>query len=462
MAESGPWRRLGVRGRLVVLATVALALALALAALALGVAVRAALVGSLDDAGRQRAADVAALVEAGTVPDPLPVTGSAVVQVVDAGQRVLASSPGGDRLAPLVDAAAVDAVRAGEGVAVDGSRVGSAEPFRVVGVPTGPSGGQTVLVATSVAEVERALGVLRLVAALGAPVLLGAVALLAWQVSGSALAPVEALRRGAEQISGAPSRAGEPEQRVLPVPPSDDEVARLATTLNAMLGRLDDASERQRAFLADAAHELRSPLGSLRAQLEVAAARLGDQDWPRVVEGALVDTGRMTALVADLLVLARLDGAERASDPLDLADLVSDVARSRSGAVPVTVEGATSLPVLGDAVALSRVVTNLVDNAVRHARTRVVVRLGTEGGTAVVDVDDDGPGIAPQDRARVFERFTRLDASRTRDDGGTGLGLAIVRTAVAQHGGDVRVLDGDGGALLRVRLPLAPGQARDV
>lgn len=454
MAESGPWLRLGVRGRLVVLATAALAIALAVAALVLGAAVRAALVGSLDDAGRQRAADVAALVEAGTVPDPLPVTGSAVVQVVDADQRVLASSPGGDRLAPLVAAAAVDAVRAGDGVDVDGSRVGSAEPFRVVGVQAGQGGAQTVLVATSAAEVGRALGVLRLVSALGAPVLLAATALLAWRVSGAALRPVEALRRGAEKISGAPARAGE---RVLPVPPSDDEVARLAETLNAMLGRLDDASDRQRAFLADAAHELRSPLGSLRAQLEVAATRPTAQSWPDVVDGALLDVERMTALVADLLVLARLDGTGRSSHPLDLADLVRDTVSGRPWDVAVVVEGPAGLPVLGDTTALARVVTNLVENAVRHARSRVVVRLGAEGTDAVLDVVDDGPGIAPGDRDRVFERFTRLDEARTRGDGGTGLGLAIVRTAVTQHGGDVRVIDGDGGAgaRLRVRLPLA-------
>lgn len=458
MAEAVPRRRLGVRGRLAVLATAALALGLVVAGLVLGVAVRAALIGSLDDAGRQRAADVAALVEAGTVPDPLPVTGSAVVQVIDAEQRVLASSPGGDRLAPLVDARAVDAVRSGEGVDVDGSRVGSAEPFRVVGVQAGPGGGQTVLVATSVAEVDRALGVLRLAAALGAPVLLAAMALVSWRVSGLALRPVEALRRGAERISGAPARAGNDEQRVLPVPASTDEVARLAETLNAMLGRLDDASDRQRAFLADAAHELRSPLGSLRTQLEVAAARPDVQDWAAVVDGALTDARRMTALVADLLVLARLDGARRSQDPLDLTELVRHSVSIRAWDVPVTVEGSVSLPVLGDATALARVVTNLVENATRHARSRVVVRLGDDGDEAVLDVLDDGPGIALAERIRVFERFTRLDSARTRDDGGTGLGLAIVATAVTQHGGDVAVLDGDGGsgARLQVRLPLSP------
>ena len=455
MADPGGWRRLGVRGRLVVFATAALALALVAAALLLLVVVRAALVGSLDDAGRQRTDDVAALVETGRLPDPLPVTGSAVVQVVDAERRVLASSPGGDRLAPILDASGVDAVRAGEAVVVEGSRVGSVDPLRVVGRSSGPDGSQTVLVATSTAEVERALGVLRLVTLVGAPLLLAAMALLTWRVAGSALRPVEELRRGAEQISGLASRSGG--ERALPVPPSRDEVAALAETLNAMLGRLDAAGERQRAFLADAAHELRSPLGSIRAQLEVASSRPDDQDWAAVAAGALADVHRMTALVADLLVLARLDGAPPSRDCLDLADLVRENASDGSWPVPVAVEGVGSLPVVGDVTALRRVLTNLLANASRHARSRVVVRLSATDDEAVVDVVDDGPGIAAADRDRVFERFTRLDAARSRDEGGTGLGLPIVRTAVRQHGGSVELLDGEGGAgaRVRVRLPLS-------
>ncbi|HZI96797.1 MAG TPA: ATP-binding protein [Actinomycetales bacterium] len=460
MTDASGWRRLGVRGRLVVLATAVLALALVAAALLLLVVVRAALVGSLDDAGRQRAGDVAALVETGRLPDPLPVTGSAVVQVVDAQRRVLASSPGGDRLAPILDAAGVEEVRSGAAVVVDGSRVGSADPLRVVGVGSGPDGSQTVLVATSTAEVDRALGVLRLVTGVGTPLLLAGMALLTWRVAGSALRPVEELRRGAEQISGVPRRPGD--GRALPVPPSHDEVAALAVTLNAMLGRLDDASDRQRAFLADAAHELRSPLGSVRAQLEVAAARPGDQDWAAVAAGALADVDRMTALVADLLVLARLDGASPSRDTLDLADLVRDNVADGSWRVPVSVEGVAALPVVGDATALGRVLTNLLANATRHARSRVVVRLSASDGEAVVDVVDDGPGIDAADRERVFERFTRLDTARSRDEGGTGLGLAIVRTALRQHGGSVDVLDGDGGsgARLRVRLPLGVSRPR--
>jgi signal transduction histidine kinase len=224
-----------------------------------------------------------------------------------------------------------------------------------------------------------------------------------------------------------------------------------------MLRRLDDASDRQRAFLADATHELRSPLGSIRAQLEVAASRPAVQDWSAVAAGALVDVDRMTTLVTDLLVLARLDDATPSRDLFDLADLLQDTVSGTEWRVPVSVKGVRPLPVVGDETALGRVLTNLLANANRHATSRVVVRLAASGDVALVDVVDDGPGIAAADRDRVFERFTRLDAARSRDEGGTGLGLAIVRTAVRQHGGSVEVHDGDDGvgARLQVRLPLS-------
>lgn len=449
-------RRLGVRARLVLLATGVLALGIVVASVLMVVAVRVALLGSLDDAGRQRAADVALLLQRGSLPDPLPVTGSAAVQVLDGGLRVLATSPGGDRLAPLVGAGAVAAVRSGQTVVVGGARVGSPEPLRVVGVPAGPGGDATVLVATSAAEVDRALRVVRGSLAAGVPLLLAGTALLAWRVAGSALRPVEALRAGAEQIAGVP---GHPSptgaERSLPVPASGDEVARLALTLNAMLARLDSASARQREFVADAAHELRSPLASVRAQLEVAAARPGDQDWPTVVGDVLVDIDRMAALVGDLLVLARLDALAPLAEPVDLAQLVrAEVARTSWGRrVEVVADGPAV--VLAPESALTRVVTNLVANAARHARSQVVVRLDVDQGWVVLDVEDDGPGIAVADRELVFERFARLDAARARGDGGTGLGLAIVRTVVTRLGGDVTARDGRTlpGALVRVRLP---------
>lgn len=449
------WQRLGVRGRLTLVTTAVLALALVAAALLLLVAVRSALLGSLDEAARQRADEIAALVEAGRLPDPLPVTGAAVVQVLDGDDRVLASSPGGDRLAPLLDPAAVDAVRAGEGVAVAGSRVGSPEPFRVVGRSVGVGDAEeTVVVATSLAEVERVVGVLRTGLLVGGPLLLAGMALLTWRVSGSALRPVEELRRTAAAVSATARSTGAP---ALPVPPSDDEVARLAVTLNDMLARLDAASARQRAFVADAAHELRSPLGSVRTQLEVAIAHPDGQDWEAVADGSLADVARMTALVDDLLVLARLDEGVGATRPVDVRELLEGLQGPRR--VPVSVETTGALVVPGDPRALDRAFRNLVDNAARHASAGVVVGARRDGDEVVVDVADDGPGIGEPDRERVFERFTRLDEARHRDDGGTGLGLAIARAAVARHGGSLVARgrdDGRSGAVLHVRLPAAP------
>ena len=469
------WAPASVRARLTLAATAALGVALVLAAAVALAVVRTALLSSLDDAAGQRAREVAALADAGPLPDPLPVTGAAVVQVLDAEQRVLASSPGGDRLSPLVAGDDLRAARAGDPVSLDGARLGSGERYRVLALPlragTGDAAGGTVLVATSVAEVERSTGVLRRAAALGVPLLLAAVALLAWRVTGSALAPVEALRRGAQALvlAPAPRRGGADSAppapaapaRSLPVPASGDEVARLAETLNDVLGRMHAAGDRQREFSGDAAHELRSPLGSLRTQLEVALARPDDQDWPQVARDCLTDVERTAVLVEDLLVLSRLEEPSGARAPVDVGVLGREVLASAGWRVPVQLvqaPGGGDLPVLADARSLRRAVVNLVANAARHADTAVEVRTRREAGDVVLDVVDDGPGIAPADRERVFGRFTRLDDARDRDAGGAGLGLAIARAAVERDGGTLVALEPPGhrGALLRIRLPLAP------
>jgi signal transduction histidine kinase len=488
-ARRGRW---GVRTRLTVVATSVTAAALAVAGLLLVLGTRAALVGTLDQAGRQRGREVAGLVDAGTVPDPLPVTGAAVVQVLDEAGRVRASSPGGDRLTPLIGARALARVRRGDVVPLEGSRLGSREGFRLLGVRAGPGGGQTVLVASSSSVATRAVAVVAGATAVAVPALVLVVGLLVHRVSGSALRPVEQLRLGAAGVGPAPPDAPAAGRRPLPVPPSDDEVARLAVTLNDMLARLDEASVRERVFVADAAHELRSPLASLRTQLEVALAHPGAQDWARVAADGLVDVQRMSVLVDDLLLLARLGsagdgaGAPGAADagpagpagpvgpagpagPVRAVDLAA-LARDRAAAarrVPVVVD----LPAAGDGRclvhgsprALERLLDNLLDNAARHAATRVVLSLRRrpDPDEVVLEVVDDGPGIEEADRERVFERFARLDAARDRDAGGAGLGLAIVRAVAQAAGGSVRATarpDGGPGARLVVRLPAAPAE----
>jgi len=243
------------------------------------------------------------------------------------------------------------------------------------------------------------------------------------------------------------------------VPPGRDEIHRLAVTLNTMLDRLEAARARQREFVADAAHELRSPLANMRTQLEVARHLGPAADWPAVGEDLLADTKRLGRLVDDLLLLARADAAPVPTrhDPVDLAAVARDVA-ARFGE-PVRVVGDGPVWTVGDEDELRRVVSNLVDNAVRYAATGVEVGVGRDGATAVLTVTDDGPGIPVADRARVFERFVRLDPARSRlrrtddagwtpDSGGAGLGLPIVRELVRRHGGTVTLADAlpaDGG-----------------
>ncbi|MBB5850748.1 ATP-binding protein [Amycolatopsis umgeniensis] len=276
-------------------------------------------------------------------------------------------------------------------------------------------------------------------------------ALVAWLAAGRALRPVEAIRRELAEVSG--SRL----DRRVPVPPSRDEVARLATTTNATLDRLQQAYDQQERFVADASHELRSPLANLRAGLEVALTHVDRADWPAVARRSLLDIQRLQRITADLLQLA-VDPAEVPAPEgvVDLADVVAEQVAERAletgPAVVSDVEGRTE--VAGEPVQLERLLRNLLDNAVRHARSSVTVRLRRDAREAVLEVTDDGPGIPAADRERVFDRFARLDDARARDAGGTGLGLTLARDIAVRHGGSLRAEDAGTGARLVARLPL--------
>lgn len=246
--------------------------------------------------------------------------------------------------------------------------------------------------------------------------------------------------------------ASEDLSRRVPEPDTHDEIARLARTTNETLAALETSVERQRAFVADASHELRSPIASLRTQLEVGAAHPELLD----LEGAVEDTVRLQSLAADLLLLARLDAGERPppNARFDLAKVVREEVSSRGG---VTLDSVESVELRGSRNQICRVLGNLLDNAGRHARDRVAVTLRTDAEGAVLQVADDGSGVPQADRDRIFERFVRLDESRARDDGGAGLGLAIARDIATRHGGTLTVGDAPGGgALFELRLPLHP------
>lgn len=247
--------------------------------------------------------------------------------------------------------------------------------------------------------------------------------------------------------------------RRVPVPDSGDEITELAVTMNAMLARLDESVRRQSRFTADAAHELRTPLASMRTQLEVQLAHPDRLDWRRSFENAVLDVSRLETLTGDLLLLSKLDADQPAGTTrIALADLVTGhlSARIPRDGVEVRPELDAEPVVRGNAGRLERVLRNLVDNAERHARSRVTITLAEDGGQAVLAVRDDGPGIPDGERERVFDRFVRLDDDRAReDDGGSGLGLAIAAEIARTHGGTLRVAESSSGACLELRLPLA-------
>ncbi|MFC9687820.1 sensor histidine kinase [Kribbella sp. NPDC056951] len=257
----------------------------------------------------------------------------------------------------------------------------------------------------------------------------------------TALRPVERMRAQAAAIG----------QRNLhervPVPRTGDVVARLATTLNETLGRLETAAQQQRGFVADAAHELRSPIASLRAILEVANEHPERADWPRVSGTAIEEIRRLQQLADDLLLVARLDAEPSSTkQSVDLAELVRrQLARRVDEGPGLTFDAPESAMVAGDPAQLERLVRNLVDNAIRHTRTTVAVGIEQRDGDVVLRIDDDGAGIPEAERERVFERFTRLDEARSRDAGGAGLGLAIAREIALRHGGALTVSEAPGG-----------------
>ncbi|MER7535989.1 HAMP domain-containing sensor histidine kinase [Streptomyces sp. NPDC097704] len=267
------------------------------------------------------------------------------------------------------------------------------------------------------------------------------------------LRPVEAIRRELADITG------QSLNRRVPVPPTGDVIARLAVTTNDTLDRLEQASARQQQFVADAAHELRSPLAALRVQLET-SLRHPDSvtDWPSAVREAAADVVRLQALADDLLLLASHRALTPVREPVDLSALAEDLVREHEHLPDATrldlhCEAPGPAVVHGNAPRLERLIRNLLANACRHAETSVTVEVATDGPSVVLTVTDDGPGVPLPDRARVFDRFTRLDASRTRTSGGAGLGLPIARDIATHHGGTLTIADSTRGARLVAHFP---------
>ena len=446
------FRRLSLRARLSLVSITAVAVGLLAGGVLLVGVLNFALLRAVNTEALDTARAVANLVDQDSLSDPIPASPGVQVQVVDAQGRVRAVSGTADRLVPILYPDELRDLADGAGRVIPGDRIGLTGQARVVAVDAGHPGDPVhVLVARSTADVTQGVHVLRVTLLIAFPLLVLLLGAVAWRVVGAALRPVEALRSGAEDITGG-ARPGR-----LPVPDSRDEIHRLAVTLNGMLHRLDAARARQRAFVADAAHELRSPLTNIRTELEVAQRLPDTTDWLSLSADLLTDVERLSRLVDDLLLLARADDATTTraaaapAEPVELGQLLAEVA-ARYPAVRYA-RPAMPLRTVGERDALGRVVANLLDNAVRYAEKDVVLTVAGDGAYQRISVCDDGPGIPAADRERVFQRFTRLDDARARDAGGSGLGLAIVRELLRRHHGTVTLSDAEPGLRVDVRLP---------
>lgn len=467
MVRQSAWSGWSVRRRILTLSTAVLVAAMALGIGGFAVALDRSLYASARDATQAQTEQISGILGADRKPIAEAVADvpsrDALIQVVNKDGAVLASSD------PAVAATAVTSLRPIPGaqltqqVSTIPGEVGEPHAVVVQGIRASDGSALYLVVATplDVADSVRTAVILLLI---GCGVLLALLIFLIDRVVTGALRPVERIRT---EVSGI--RRVRTQHRVT-VPPTGDEVARLAVTMNSMLDRLEQADEATRRFVADASHELRSPLATIRAATEVAASEVTtpqgradpmnsgvSRDEALAVVGA--EALRMQALVDSLLTLAKIDddGLRLSLSDVDLDDVVDEEARRlrTSGGVPVrtSIEAAR---VIGDEARLKQVLRNLTDNAQRHARSAVRVSVGTDQETGWFAVEDDGPGIPEEDRTRVFERFVRLDGSRERDSGGSGLGLAIVASVVEAHGGGVRAsTTAEGWCRVEVSLPVA-------
>jgi signal transduction histidine kinase len=450
-----------VRARSAIAAVLVVAVALAAGTAVFVLVLQRTLIASVQQAATTRAVEVAVQLRrdgAEHVRRLETVREGQIVQVVDPRGRVVTSSSAraSGRALSLVRPRdrEVRRIRASTVPLLDDD-----DPYLLV-VAGARSRGQldSVVVASPIAAEQRSVQTSLTLLLVSFPPLLLLVGVATWSLVGRALGPVERIRTRVAAIGG--SQVSER----IPVPASGDEIALLATTMNQMLQRLEEGRSTQRRFVADASHELRSPLTTLAASLEVAAADRTDGSWRALSPVMAAEVDRMGRLVQDLLLLAKADERAIGLDlaEVDLDDLVGEGVKRLKAHPRLTVDSSDVVPtrVVGDRDQLGRVVNNLADNAAQHARTAVRVSLRQESGGALLVVEDDGPGVAPADRARVFERFVRLDDSRQRRGGGSGLGLAIVQEVVRAHGGTVRLRESAmGGCRVEVRLVAVPPTA---
>ncbi|KNY04850.1 sensor histidine kinase [Microbacterium sp. GCS4] len=432
------WR--SVRGRTTLGATAVVAVALLVGAFTFYGILGASLRSNAERAAEQRAEELADRLD-GPGGREIGMLDDEIVQVIDRSGAVRAASE------EAQDERGTSPLPFG-----DDPRTVTIDDKPMLVVSEDLKGDETLVLAVPLDDDDDALQTVALLLAVAVPLLLVLVAITTWLVVGRALRPVTRIR---EEVDGI---TAERLHRRVEVPASADEIAALATTMNGMLDRLDAAATAQRRFVSDASHELRSPLATIRQHAELAQAHPATTSIGELAEVVSDEGLRLQGIVESLLLLARLDeGATSLTESVDLDDVaLSEVRRLRARGLDVDGSGIQAARVHADPRLMGQLLRNLADNAARHSVGRIAIGVTESAGTVSVTVEDDGHGVPPAERERIFERFVRLDEARSRDAGGSGLGLAIARGIAGASGGSVTIDDSRwGGARFVVRLPSA-------
>ncbi|MFC7383231.1 sensor histidine kinase [Sphaerisporangium rhizosphaerae] len=442
------WPR-SIRGRVTLLTLVLAALFLIPLGVAADLVIRATVANAIWHDTREAASRVVVAYRESSLLNPIaPGPGDVdLIQVVGPGRHILASTARGRTLPPLSDARPVAPHDLLDFTTCRPLSVGC---FHVTATLTGPGPGAPVVYAAAPTPAVLSTRILDVAVGLQIAAVAGLVGWIAYKTADRGLGTIDHIQAQLAHIT-----ASDLSLRVRE-PPGEDEISHLARTVNSTLARLEHSVEQQRRFAADASHELRTPIAGLRAQLEESLLHPEETDLGTLVRGALRDTDRLETIVTDLLFMARLgSGGPAAQEPVDLGQLATGEIAARPGRVPVIAGVEEHVTVMGVRTHLYRVIDNLLDNAQRHAADMVKIEVHRDHGSAVLAVTNDGDRIAEEDHERVFHRFARLDAARSRNKGGTGLGLAIARDVAIAHGGTLHVENVPEGTRFVLRLPLA-------
>jgi len=461
--------RLSLRAKLTLGATVLAALAVALGLFVLLTTLRSSLIAQVDaELDRHSTNIVVGIEDLGGEPDIalLPADFDTLAVIYDLDLQPVVSNI--DEFDPVTDDELLTEAMGSDGeltaeylTEIEGYTLNLPGDFaetRTLGLLETFDGQYLVLVAQSLRTVNDTVGTVRRWSLIAGPLLVALIAGLVWALTGRTLRRVDTMRSQVDEITATADLSRRVEQ-----PAGGDEISRLATTMNQMLERLQTNDLRQRRFMSDAAHELRSPLASMAAQIDVELAHPDHADWPATGVAVRKDASRLERIIDDLLGLARIEGGATTlnarPESVDLGDLAIEQAHvaaagSAGRHIDLDLSQVQSVDVTGARSQIERVLVNLLSNAFRHASSRVAVATSANGEMATIEVTDDGSGIPAGDRRVIFDRFVRLDEARSRDQGGSGLGLALVREIVDAHGGSIEVGEGpDGGARFTVTLP---------